>query len=129
MKRQLAAALGLAIVAVMASAGIARAADDPTGTWKWEVKFNGQSRDVTLKLKLDGDKLIGSISGRTADTDIQDGQIKDGEISFNVVRERNGAKMTTKYSGKLSGDTITGKTEFERNGQTQSRDWEAKRSK
>jgi len=29
----------------------------------------------------------------------------------------------------VSGDTIKGKTEFERNGETMSRDWDAKRSK
>lgn len=46
-----------------------------------------------------------------------------------MTRERNGQKRTTKYNGKVSGDTITGKIEFERNGETQSRDWEAKREK
>ena len=27
---------------------------DPTGTWKWETEFDGQKREQTLKLKLDG---------------------------------------------------------------------------
>jgi hypothetical protein len=31
------------------------------------------------------------------------------------------------YTGKLEGDTITGKISFDRNGETQSRDWSAKR--
>lgn len=35
--------------------------------------------------------------------------------------------MTTKYSGTVTADTIKGKAESERNGQPQSRDWEAKR--
>jgi hypothetical protein len=35
--------------------------------------------------------------------------------------------MTIKYNGKLSGDSIKGKTESERDGQPRSRDWEAKR--
>jgi hypothetical protein len=87
------------------------------------------TREVTLKLKLDGDKLTGSISGRNNDTEISDGTFKDGDISFNVVRERNGNKMTTKYTGKVSGDSIKGKIESERNGQANSRDWEAKREK
>jgi len=30
--------------------------------------------------------------------------------------------MVTKYNGKVSGDAIKGKMEFERNGETQSRD-------
>jgi hypothetical protein len=50
-------------------------------------------------------------------------------VSFKVVREgRNGQKMTAKYSGKVSDDTIKGKIEFEVRGQAQSRDWEAKRA-
>jgi len=43
------------------------------------------------------------------------------------VRERDGQKLTSKYSGKLAGDTIKGKIETERDGQTRTRDWEAKR--
>jgi hypothetical protein len=129
MKRLLTAALGLAIVGVMATASVARAAEDPTGTWKWEVKFNDKSHEVTLKLKLEGDKLTGAMVGGNGETAIEDASYKDGDISFSVTRERNGNKMTSKFSGKLSGDTITGKTEFERDGKSQSRDWEAKRAK
>jgi len=103
---------------------------DPTGTWKWTVMFNNQSREMTLKLKLEGDKLTGSIPGRNnTETAIEEASFKDGEVRFSVTRQRNDQKFTTKYSGKLSGDTITGKSEVERNGQTQSRDWVAKRDK
>ena len=45
-----------------------------------------------------------------------------------MTRARGDQKMTTKYSGKVSGDTITGKAETEHDGQTQSREWEAKRA-
>ena len=67
--------------------------------------------------------------GRNNDTPIEDAKFKDGEVSFKVTRERNGQKTTTSYSGKVSGDTIKGKAESERDGKTQSRDWEAKRAK
>jgi hypothetical protein len=43
--------------------------------------------------------------------------------------EFNGQKRTTKYTGTVSGDTITGKSERERDGQVQSTDWVAKRQK
>ena len=117
------------VVALAGSLGMARAEDkaNPTGTWKWTVNFNGQEREMTLKLKLDGDKLTGAMVGRNGqETAIDDGQFKDGEVSFKVTRERQGNKVTTKYSGKLSGDTIKGKSE--REGQ-EGRDWEAKRAK
>jgi hypothetical protein len=116
---------------LLASSLVTRAEDkkaDPTGTWKWSFTGqNGQSRETTLTLKLEGDKLTGKISGRGSDIDISDAKVSGDDISFNVTRERNGNSSTQKYSGKLSGDTITGKIEFERNGESQSRDWEAKR--
>ncbi len=120
-------ALAIAVVAV----GVARAEDkaNPTGTWKWSVERNGKTRETTLHLKLEGDKLTGTISGRNNDTPIEDATYKDGEVTFKVTREFNGNKFVQKYNGKLSGDTLKGKIEFDRNGETQSRDWEAKRSK
>jgi hypothetical protein len=126
MRRLLAAALVLAFVGV-ASLALADDKPNPTGTWKWSVTFNNQTREMTLKLKLEGDKLTGATVREGRETPIQDAKCKDGDICFTVVRERNGQKMTFKYTGKVSGDTIKGKTEFERDGQAQSRDWEAKR--
>jgi len=81
-----------------------------------------------VKLKLDGDKLTGSISGRQNDTNIEDGKLSGDDISFKVTREINGNKMVMKYSGKIDGDSIKGKIESERDGQPTSRDWNAKRA-
>lgn len=108
---------------------------DPAGTWTWTMqgRNGGPERKVTLKLKVEGDKLTGKISapargGESRDTEIKDGKIKGSEISFTVSRENNGNTFTQKYSGKVTEDTIKGKIEFERNGETRSRDWEAKRA-
>lgn len=127
MRRLLAAAL---VLTFAGAASLARADDkpNPTGTWKWSVTFNDQTREMTLKLKLEGDKLTGAMVREGQETPIQDAKYKDGDMSFTIVRERDGQKMTFKYAGKVSGDTIKGKTEFEREGQTRSRDWEAKRA-
>ncbi len=129
MKRLVAVAL---VVIVAGAVWVARADDkpNPTGTWKWTVMRGDQKREMTLKLKLEGDKLTGAYVGRDGkETPIEDATFKDGEVSFKVTRERDGNKFTVKYNGKVSGDTIKGKTEFERNGETQNRDWEAKREK
>jgi hypothetical protein len=124
-------AVAMTVVAYTALVGALRAEDksNPTGTWKWNMTGpGGQSREATLKLKMEGDKLTGAIVGREGqETKIENANYKDGVVSFEVTRERNGQKMTVKYKGKLSGDTITGTTEFPRGGSTQSRDWEAKR--
>src|SRR5262245_35388377 len=127
MKRLGLAALALAFVGLVSP--VARA-EDPTGTWKWTVTFNNNTREQTLKLKLDGDKLTGSMLGRdNQEIAIDNGTFKDDKVSFSITREFNGNKFTQKYSGTVKGDTITGKSEFERDGQSQSRDWEAKRQK
>jgi hypothetical protein len=129
MKRFVAAAFVLALVAPL---GVARADDkpNPAGTWKWTIEVGNNKRDVTLKLKLEDGKLTGTISGRNTDSPIEDATFKDGQVTFSVSRDRMGKKVTTKYTGKIDGDTIKGKREFEdRDGKPQSADWEAKRSK
>ena len=130
MRRLSVAALALAIVA---AASVAWAAENPTGTWKWTMpgRGGGAGVETTLKLKLEGDKLTGSVPGRDgAETAITDGKYKDGELSFSVAREgRDGTKRITKYTGKVSGDTLKGKIEMpgRGGGEPVSRDWEAKR--
>lgn len=102
----------------------------PTGTWKWSITNpnNNQTREQSLKLKLEGDKLTGSVPGpKDTEINIENATFKEGQISFTVTRERNDQKVITKYSGKLDGDTITGKFENDRN--NQSREWVAKREK
>src|SRR5215467_11529602 len=93
---------------LLALAITAQAADqkiDPTGTWTWTVTTqNGDTRQATMKLKMEGDKLTGTVTGRGGDTAIQDAKLKGDEVSFNVVRERDGNTFTSKYNGKISGD-------------------------
>jgi hypothetical protein len=118
----------LALVGLVGSAG---AAEDPTGTWKFTAMLGKKSTDATLKLKLDGDKLTGTVGlaeGR-GDTAISDATFKDDKVSFTVTRELKGEKFTQKYTGTISGDTIKGKIDSERNGKSRSTDWEAKRQK
>jgi hypothetical protein len=109
---------------------------DANGTWTWSQpgRDGGTARTNTLKLKVEGDKLTGTLTspGRQGSeprsTPIENGKVKGDEVSFSVTREFNGNKFTSKYNGKVSADSIKGKMEFERNGETQSRDWEAKRA-
>ncbi len=120
----------IAVAVIVAVVGLARvsAAADASGTWKWTTNFNGQTRDSTLKLKQEGDKLSGVYVGGQSNTEtpIEDAKISGDTVSFKVTRERNGQKATTKYTGTLKDDTITGKSE--RDGQ-EAREWVAKRQK
>jgi hypothetical protein len=126
--------LGVCAVLALGFLSEAKAADKADGTWTWTMqgRNGGAERKMSLKLKTEGSKLTGKFispgrDGATSETEIQDGTVKGDEIAFKVVREFNGNKMTTKYTGKVTADVIKGKAESERNGQAQSRDWEAKR--
>jgi hypothetical protein len=125
----------LALVAVTQTQAADEKKADPAGTWMWSTpgRNGGPDRTNTLVLKVDGDKVTGKLStpgrgGQAMDTEIKDAKLKGDEISFAIVREFNGNSMTNKYSAKIAGDTLKGKMEsVNRNGEPQSRDWEAKR--
>ena len=116
------------LVALTLNAAVVRAAENASGDWKWSITTqNGDTFDSTAKLKQDGEKLTGSVTGRFGETEISDGSVKGDQVNFKLKRERDGQTFVIKYSGKLAADTIKGKIEFERDGNTTSRDWEAKR--
>ena len=136
------AALAAVLVACVSSAQDAKPdskpADnkpaDPTGTWIWSVpaRNGGPDRTNSLTLKMEGEKLTGKLTtpgrdGQVREATVDDGKVTGSEISFSITREFNGNSFTMKYSGKVEPDSITGKVEFDRDGETQSRPWHATR--
>lgn len=115
------------------------AESSPAGTWKWSVqgRQGGQSFDQTLTLDVKEGKLTGVMLGRQGgqysvpDTPISEASLQDGMLKFTVTREFNGRSFTTKYQGKLDGDTIKGT--YERpgfnGGEPVTNEWLAKRQK
>jgi hypothetical protein len=121
-----------AVVGLLLLAGQLAAADkpDPTGSWKYTVTPpGGQAVDVTMTLKLEGDKLTGTTKRGENETKIEEGKFKDGEVSFQITRERDGNKLVIKYKGKLEGDAIKGKITGSFMGNDFDLDWNAKREK
>ena len=124
-------------VAVAFTLGVVATAADATGTWTWTTqgRQGGEPRKTTLKLKVDGAKVTGVLvapgrgGGDPVETAIEEGKVAGDTISFNVTRTFQDNKFTTKYVGKLSGDTIKGSFEMPGRGGGDPRkvDWEAKR--
>ncbi len=113
-------------------------AADLSGTWKWtqQGRQGGQAFEVTLKLEVKEGALSGTIpamqgpQGEIPAVAISDASIKGDVVSFSVTREFNGNKRTSKYEGKLDGDTIKGTVERQgREGNTMKSDWTATRAK
>ena len=100
------------------------------GKWKWNYKTrDGQETEVYVRLKREGEKLTGAYFARDGkETPIENGKINGDQLTFDVNREVGDQKMLFKYSGTVSGDTITGKIVFGRE-KPLPHDWEAKREK
>jgi hypothetical protein len=82
------------------------AADNVSGKWSAEMQGPQGTMTTTFTLKVEGDKLTGTVSGRGGDTPISDGTVKGDEVSFNVVRNMNGNEMKMAYKGKVTGDEL-----------------------
>ncbi len=96
------------IGALLASTGLVALGAGIDG--KWTVTTQGKQGDVvqTLVLKSSGMTLTGSLDGgQGTPIDITEGMVHDADVSFKVVREFNGNKVTTNYKGTLAGDELT----------------------
>jgi hypothetical protein len=104
---------------------------NPTGTWKWTAPPNPDGRipGTTFTLNLQGRTVTGTVNKTNGSTSITNGVVQGDEVSFQTVLERKGAKSTTTYRGKLSGDIIKGTVEVDFGGQMLSSGWEVKRVK
>jgi len=105
-------------------------AADATGKWTAEMPGrDGNTQTVTMNLKADGGAITGTVSGRRGDSEISQGKVDGNTVSFDVVREFNGNKMTQHYVGTLDGDTIHFTIKMEGGqGDGQERKLDAKRS-
>jgi hypothetical protein len=86
--------------------------NDATGSWKWTQSGPNGDVDFVLKLKQDGDKLTGTLSGFNGnESDIEDGKVQDGQVTFSIVRDFNGNKITTKYTATVNGNELKGQSQ------------------
>ena len=74
--------LAVAIFALTTS--LAHAAD-VSGKWNGTINFNGESIDLVYDLKVDGDKLTGTVEGPAGKLDLEKGKIDGDKISFEIT--------------------------------------------
>ena len=118
----------LILLSVLLGIAFAVWASDVTGKWTALVPGrDGQMRETTFNLKVEGEKLTGTVSGRQGDVPISDGKVKGDDISFTVTQSFGGNEVKSNYKGKVAGDEI--KLTRTREGSDQSLEIVAKRAK
>ena len=92
----------IGIAALVAAASVSAAEID--GTWTGML---GQS-EVKFVLKADGEKLTGTLdnAAQAGAVEIKEGKIKNGEVSFHVVRNLDNAETKVQWTGKLAGEEL-----------------------
>jgi hypothetical protein len=94
------------LAAVLLFASFAHAADI-AGPWKLTFTTeNGLTREATLDLKMDGDRLTGTLASDRGTARIEEGRIRGDEVSFSLLRRGNGDEIKVTYRGKVEGTTM-----------------------
>jgi hypothetical protein len=125
----------LFVTTILLALSLAAFAADVTGKWTFEQpgRGGGNPTTVTLNLKMDGGKLVGTVvrPGRNGNTEAQitDGKMDGDNISFKTSQQMGDNTITIEYAGKIVGDTINLKiTRPGRDGSPMTTEATAKRS-
>jgi hypothetical protein len=96
----------ISLCALFALSTVMALAADVTGTWKGEA--GGRGGPPTFNLKQSGETLTGTSVGRGGETEISNGKVDGDKVYFEVTRDMGDkGKYTAKYSGTVSGSTMT----------------------
>jgi len=124
--------LSAALLLVLGLCGLAGAQEkaDPVGTWKCEYQIGEQKRTSTLTIKMDGDKLAGTMSWPDQkETNLKDVKLKDADLTFSAERVLGDNKFNVEYRFTITGDKLKGKGAVETGGEKREFDIEGKREK
>lgn len=100
------------------------------GKWTYTLEVSlDTALDFTAELKQEGESVTGFILVQELKTAIEKGKFKDGQLTFEIPREYGGVKFTSRYSGKLAGDKLTGKIVSGAAPVERTYEWSAKREK
>jgi hypothetical protein len=82
-------------------------AADIDGKWTGQTQGRNGPQTQTITLKASDNALTGTVEGgRGGPVEISDGKIDGSNVSFNVIREFQGNKITQEFKGTLSGNEL-----------------------
>ena len=120
----------------LASVGTSLGAEPATppvtvaGKWTYTLELSlDTALDFTAELKQEGETVTGFVTVQELKTAIEKGKFKDGQLTFEIPREYGGVKFMSRYTGKLTGDTLTGKIVSGTAPVERTYEWNAKRAK
>ena len=102
---RLAAATLVALSAIAVSTAAAGA--DVTGAWNMSYTTkDGVKLESTLTLKMEADKLTGTVSSARGSVALNEVSVTGDQITFAILRVGFGDSIRIEYTGKVDGDTM-----------------------
>ena len=77
---------------------------DLNGKWKGSMSSPNGEMDVSMVLKIDGDKVTGTVTNMYGEEQITEGKVSGDDISFIVLA--GGGQFKIVYVGKVEGDHL-----------------------
>ncbi len=112
------------VMAMLLAPAAAFAQTSVAGEWDGSFETPGGARPFKIVLKVDGEKLTGTVKRSSGDVPLA-GTIKGDTINFSYTINYGGNDLTLMYSGKVSGDSMSGTVSFGGNAEES---WSAKRA-
>lgn len=93
---------------VMKTDSNAAPAANVTGVWNLLVDAGGQTVDVVLDLKQDGDAVTGSMVSAVGGGNVDKGKVAGKTVKVTIKADVQGQQTELELEGTIDGDTITG---------------------
>src|SRR5947209_19811977 len=100
-------AAGLLWMLAIAGAASVAARADIVGSWTLSYTTkDGVKIESTLTVKMEGDKLTGTISSARGSVALNEISVQGDDVAFAIVRVGFGDTIRIDYTGKIAGDTM-----------------------
>ncbi len=101
--------------------------NSPKGEWAWKRQAGNDSVLCRLTIKEKDGKLSGIYKDNRHELKIQNAQMKDGSLSFEINPKPDDKSRLISFKGKVAKESIIGKMTYLVKDQPKSTDWKAER--
>jgi hypothetical protein len=94
----------LSFAAVLLTLAACLFAADLNGRWKGNLKSRNGDLETNMVLKVNGEKLTGTVANMYGEEEITEGSVKGDDVSFIIMA--GGGQFKLVYKGKVEADQI-----------------------
>lgn len=98
-----------------------------SGVWRWELPVSGKPLDYEVTLEQRYQVITGSAAVGGRAVKLQNARLRGDAIRFSFTAEVNGAPVKHEFSGRVTGEAVTGSAQMSGARLQAQHDWNARR--